>query len=83
MYITANGYNLVNRKILLIDDLYRSGSTLKVATNLLYNEAKESKGSDQLDRESKGSDQLDSNQRGQSKGSDQLDNNQNGFQNRT
>lgn len=30
-------YNLSNQNILLIDDLYRSGSTLKVATELLYN----------------------------------------------
>jgi len=38
--VIAHNYNLAGKKILLIDDLYRSGSTLKVATNLLYNEAK-------------------------------------------
>jgi len=30
-------YNLSNQNILLVDDLYRSGSTLQVATELLYN----------------------------------------------
>ncbi|MEY3788788.1 MAG: hypothetical protein RIQ94_940 [Pseudomonadota bacterium] len=35
-----NNYDLADKKILLIDDLYRSGSTLKVATNLLYNKTK-------------------------------------------
>lgn len=30
-------YNIRNQNILLIDDLYRSGSTLQVATDLLYN----------------------------------------------
>jgi len=30
-------YNLLDQNILLIDDLYRSGSTLRVATELLYN----------------------------------------------
>jgi len=30
-------YNLSNQNILLIDDLYRSGSTLHVVTELLYN----------------------------------------------
>jgi len=38
MYL-ANNHNLVNKNILLIDDLYRSGLTLQVGTNLLYNEA--------------------------------------------
>ena len=38
MYL-ANNYNLTGKSVLLIDDLYRSGSTLRVATNLLYNEA--------------------------------------------
>jgi len=33
-------YNLSNQNILLIDDLYRSGSTLRVATELLYNNCK-------------------------------------------
>jgi len=35
MYL-ANKHNLTGKKILLIDDLYRSGSTLQLATNLLY-----------------------------------------------
>jgi competence protein ComFC len=30
-------YNISNQNVLLIDDLYRSGSTLQVATDLLYN----------------------------------------------
>jgi len=30
-------YDLSNQNILLLDDLYRSGSTLQVATELLYN----------------------------------------------
>jgi len=38
MHIGKN-YNLSNKNILLIDDLYRSGSTLKVATKLLYEKA--------------------------------------------
>jgi predicted amidophosphoribosyltransferase len=29
-------YNLANQNILLVDDLYRSGSTLRVATELIY-----------------------------------------------
>ena len=39
MYI-ANNYNLIGKKVLLIDDLYRSGSTLTLATNLLYHNVK-------------------------------------------
>jgi predicted amidophosphoribosyltransferase len=38
MHIAKN-YDLSGKSILLIDDLYRSGSTLKVATELLYSEA--------------------------------------------
>jgi len=34
----ANHYDLCGKKVLLIDDLYRSGSTLRVATDLLYSE---------------------------------------------
>jgi predicted amidophosphoribosyltransferase len=30
-------YQLSNQNVLLVDDLYRSGSTLRVATELLYN----------------------------------------------
>jgi len=33
----SNKYNLSNKNILLLDDLYRSGATLRVATELLYN----------------------------------------------
>lgn len=33
------GYDLSNKRVLLIDDLYRSGATLEVATDLLYSEA--------------------------------------------
>lgn len=40
MFLTNNRYNLADKNILLIDDLYRSGSTLEVATNLLYSQAK-------------------------------------------
>ena len=36
----ANHNILFRKDILLIDDLYRSGSTLKVATELLYNAGK-------------------------------------------
>ena len=32
--------NVAGKKVLLVDDLYRSGSTLRVATNLLYHEGK-------------------------------------------
>jgi len=39
MYIAKN-YNLSGRNILLIDELYRSGSALIVATELLYEKAK-------------------------------------------
>lgn len=39
--ISFNGkYNLKNKNILLIDDLYRSGATLTVITDVLYNTAK-------------------------------------------
>jgi len=34
----ANHYDLSGKTVLLIDDLYRSGATLRVATNLLYSE---------------------------------------------
>jgi len=34
----ANHYDLSGKKVLLIDDLYRSGATLRVATDLLYSE---------------------------------------------
>lgn len=33
-------YNFTGQNILLIDDLYRSGSTLKIATEVLYQQAK-------------------------------------------
>ena len=38
MYID-NNHNIVEKTILLVDDLYRSGSTLTVATDLLYSKA--------------------------------------------
>jgi predicted amidophosphoribosyltransferase len=34
---TSQKYDLSNQRVLLIDDLYRSGATLRVATELLYN----------------------------------------------
>lgn len=34
------GYNVVGKNVLLLDDLYRSGATLSVATSILYEEAK-------------------------------------------
>lgn len=34
----ATHYDLSGKKVLLIDDLYRSGATLRVATDLLYSE---------------------------------------------
>lgn len=36
----SKNVNVMGKKILLIDDLYRSGSTLSVATDLLYREGK-------------------------------------------
>lgn len=36
------GQNVQGKKLLLVDDLYRSGSTLAVATDLLYKEGKAS-----------------------------------------
>lgn len=36
----AKKYDVKDKNVLLFDDLYRSGSTLKVATELLYKEAK-------------------------------------------
>ena len=42
MHIAKN-YDLSNKNILLIDDLYRSGATLKVATELLYSKTKAKK----------------------------------------
>lgn len=35
----TRSHNLVDKNVLLIDDLYRSGSTLSVATDLLYHQA--------------------------------------------
>jgi len=32
-------YNLANKNILLLDDLYRSGTTLRVITSILYKNA--------------------------------------------
>jgi competence protein ComFC len=39
MALTGN-HDLSEMNVLLLDDLYRSGSTLKVATDLLYDQAK-------------------------------------------
>jgi competence protein ComFC len=36
LQLTASASQLKGKKILLVDDLYRSGSTLRVATDLLY-----------------------------------------------
>jgi len=38
-----NKYNMINKNILLIDDLYRSGSTLSVVTDVLYKIGKANK----------------------------------------
>jgi competence protein ComFC len=35
----ANNYDFSGKNVLLLDDLYRSGSTLRIATELLYSEA--------------------------------------------
>ena len=35
-----NDRSMAERDVLLVDDLYRSGATLSVATGLLYDEAK-------------------------------------------
>ena len=37
--LAGNG-NVAGKKVLLVDDLYRSGSTLRIATDLLYREGK-------------------------------------------
>lgn len=39
----SNKHDLTNKKVLLIDDLFRSGSTLRVATQILLGEAKAQK----------------------------------------
>lgn len=39
----ASGANVTSAKILLVDDLYRSGATLNVATDLLYKTGKAEK----------------------------------------
>lgn len=39
MYV-ANNYDLLDKNVLLVDDLYRSGSTLRVATEVLYEKCK-------------------------------------------
>ena len=36
----AGTKSIENKKVLLLDDIYRSGSTLKIATELLYREGK-------------------------------------------
>lgn len=38
--LNAPGNKFQGKKVLLVDDLYRSGSTLRVATDLLYKEGK-------------------------------------------
>ena len=35
-----NPTRVTGKKILLVDDLYRSGSTLRIATDILYNKAR-------------------------------------------
>ncbi|MGH6697508.1 ComF family protein [Sphingopyxis sp.] len=39
----ANGTDVSRKKILLVDDLYRSGTTLRVVTDLLYDKGKAEK----------------------------------------
>jgi len=34
----ADNENVAGKKVLLVDDLYRSGSTLRIATEILYDE---------------------------------------------
>lgn len=36
MTIDTSGRDITGRNVLLLDDLYRSGATLRVATDLLY-----------------------------------------------